>query len=174
VTLVAILEAGRRDFLDATRDISQEQSSSPPVLGIWSVLECIEHVVAVEGRYLDWISRGIPVTPHRDAEKELRLFTIIGSRLTKVEAPEAVRPRGRFKSLAAAVSGFQAVRDCSVQVVEERGEALYSIGVKHPYFGDLNAVELIQLIDGHARRHADQIREAGEMLENRETPNKRR
>ena len=87
---------------------------------------------------------------------------MIRSRLTKLEAPEVVRPRGRFRTLANAVEAFMAVRDRGVLLVEARGDALYSVCTKHPYFGELNGGELIQLIDGHARRHADQIREIGE------------
>lgn len=160
MSLVSILEAGRRDFLDATSDISPEQASARPVAGRWSVLECIEHLIIVEDCYLGWISNGTPNAPQRNSDKELRLFTTIRCRLTKVEAPDVVRPVGRFDSLAVALAEFRAVRDRSVQLVEERGESLYSIGAKHPYFGDVNGVELIQLIDGHARRHADQIRDA--------------
>jgi hypothetical protein len=159
VSLVTILEAGRRDFLDATRNIPLEQASANPGSECWCVLECIEHVVAVEGRYLDWISNGAPIVPRRDPEKELRLFTIIRNRFTKVEAPKVVLPEGRFDSLITALAEFNAVRDRSVQLVQERGEALYSIGTQHPYFGNLNGPELVHLIDGHARRHADQIRE---------------
>ena len=157
--LASILEQGRRDFLDATGKISAERACTKPSPNSWSVLECIEHVAAVEERYLSWISSGMEVTPRRDFEKEMRLFTTIRSRLTKVGAPDAVQPRGRFGTLTAALAEFQAVRDRSVQLVEGRGDALYSIGVKHPYFGNVNGAELIQLIDGHARRHADQIRE---------------
>ncbi|MGD0436290.1 MAG: pentapeptide repeat-containing protein [Bryobacteraceae bacterium] len=157
--LVAILEAGRRDFLDAARDILPEQASAKPTRDSWSVLECIEHVIFIEDRYLGWISGGTAIAPQRDAERELRLFTIVRSRLTKVEAPDVARPQGRFDSLTAALAEFKAVRDRSVQLVQERGEALYSIGAKHPYFGNLNGFELVHLIDGHARRHADQIRE---------------
>jgi hypothetical protein len=162
MNLVSILEAGRRDFLDATADISSKQASARPAPGCWTVLECIEHVVIVEDRYLGWISNGTSITPQRNPDKELRLFTTIRSRLTKVEASEVVWPVGRFNLLAVALAEFTAVRDRSVQLVEERGESLYSIGARHPYFGELNGVELIQLIDGHARRHADQIREIRE------------
>jgi len=49
------------------------------------------------------------------------------------------------------------VRDRSA-VMAHRDD-LYSIGATHPDFGALNGGEWIQLIDGHARRHADQIRE---------------
>jgi hypothetical protein len=162
MNLMSILESGRRDFLDATADLSAEQASARPAPGCWSVLECIEHVVIVEDRYLGWISDGTNIAPPRNPDRELRLFTTIRSRLTKVETAEVLWPVGRFGSLTHALAEFQAVRDRSVRLVEERGELLYSVGAKHPYFGDVNGVEIVQLIDGHARRHADQIREACE------------
>jgi hypothetical protein len=164
--LIAILEAGRRDFLEATSEISLEQASAKPAHKCWSVLECIEHVIVVEDRYVGWISNGTTIAPQRDTDKELRLFTIIRSRLTKVESPEVLRPRGRFASLSTALAEFEAIRNRSIQVVQERGDALYSIGVKHPAFGKLNGAEMVHLLDGHARRHADQIRETCEALTN--------
>ena len=152
--LISILEAGRRDLLEATRGISPEQASGKPTPKSWSVLECIEHVVVVEDRFFSWISNGTSVTPQRNDENEIRLFTMIRNRFSKIEAPEVVHPQGRFETLAAALAGFQAVRDRSVQVVQERGDLLYSIGTAHPRFGKMNGAELIHLIDGHARRHA--------------------
>jgi hypothetical protein len=79
--------------------------------------------------------------------------------LTKVEAPEVLRPRGRFATFDDALAAFQAIRDRNVGEVRERGKAIYSLGISHPRFGELNGGELVQLMDGHARRHADQIRE---------------
>ncbi len=162
MNLVSVLESGRRDFLDATADISPEQASARPAPGCWSVLECIEHIVIVEDSYLGWLAEGTAIAPPRNPDRELRLFTTIRSRLTKVETADVLWPVGRFGSLMHALAEFNAVRDRCVRVVEERGELLYSVGAKHPYFGDVNGVELIQLIDGHARRHADQIREVWE------------
>ena len=166
MSLVSILEAGRRDFLEATRNIRPEQASGKPTPKSWSVLECIEHLVVVEDRFLGWISTGQAIAPQRDTDKEIRLFTMVRSRATKVEAPEVVRPLGRFETLAAALAAFNGVRDRSVQVVQERGDSLYAIGVTHPRFGKMNAAELLHLIDGHARRHAEQIRETCETLAN--------
>ena len=159
MNLVSILEAGRRDFLDAVREIPVAQTSTRPNSGGWSVLECIEHVVTVENRYLEWLENGTEITPQRDSEKELRLLSLMRSRLNKVQTPEPMRPSGRFASLDAALAGFDAVRNRSVAMARERGNGLYSVGACHPYFGDVNGVELINMIDGHARRHADQIRE---------------
>ena len=159
MSLTSILEAGRRDFLEAVREIPVEQISAKPSSGVWSVLECIEHVVTVENRYLEWLEQGNEIAPQRDSDKELRLLSIMRSRLNKVETPELMRPQGRFANLEAALAAFQATRDRSVNAAKERGEALYSVGARHPFFGEVNGVELINMIDGHARRHADQIRE---------------
>ena len=169
--LFAILEDGQRDFLDATRGILAEKAGAKPTTNSWSVLECIEHVVTVEERYQSWISSGIAIAPRRDPEKELRLFNTIRSRLTKIATSDLLRPRGRFRTLADALAAFTTVRERSILLVGERGDALYSVGVKHPYFVEINGVELIQLVDGHARRHADQIREIGEACP---TPRKER
>jgi hypothetical protein len=160
--LIDILEKGRQDFLDATNKISPEQAVSKPIPNGWSVTECVEHVAAVEDRFLGFILSGTEIEPKRDFEKEMRIFTTVRSRLTKLEAPEVVRPCGRFATLPAALAEFHAARDRSIQLVKERGDRLYAIGATHPRFGALNGAELIQMIDGHARRHADQIRELRE------------
>jgi hypothetical protein len=164
MSLITLLEAGRRDFLEATNDISPLHASTKPGPNTWSVLECIEHVAFVEGRFQGWIANGTPIEPRRDTDKEIRLFTTVRSRATKVQAPEAVRPQGRFETLEAALAAFNETRDLSIQLVQERGDSLYSIGATHPRFGAMNGVELIHLIDGHARRHAEQIRETFETL----------
>lgn len=158
MSLVSILEAGRRDFLQAVSTAPERQAGTRPAPDAWSVLECIEHVIAVEVRYLSWISGGTTIPPRRDPDKELRLFTIVRNRLSRVETAKVYLPTGRFKALSAAVREFTAVRDRTVSLARDEGERL-AVGIEHPYFGSVNAVELIQMIDGHTRRHADQIRE---------------
>ncbi|MEO5925289.1 MAG: DinB family protein [Bryobacteraceae bacterium] len=158
MNFVSILEAGRSDFLEAVREVAPAKVTAKPARG-WTVLECIEHVVTVEKRYLEWIAEGKEIPPQRDTEKEMRLFAIMRSRLTKVETPEPMRPCGKLTSLEAALAEFQATRDRSVSMVRDRGDSLSAIGATHPYFGAVNGTDLVQMIDGHARRHADQIRE---------------
>ncbi|MDE3164793.1 MAG: pentapeptide repeat-containing protein [Acidobacteriota bacterium] len=154
-----MLESGRQDFLDAVRGLAPESAAAKPPAGGWSILECIEHVVTVEERWLDWLLNGTPAAPRRNRRRELRLFTQVRSRLVPIEAPEVVRPRGRFRTLGEALMAFENVRARSAAVALDRGESLYSVGARHPFFGEVNGGELMQLIDAHARRHADQIRE---------------
>lgn len=157
--LAALLEAGRQDFLDALSDITEGQAAAKPDETQWSILECIEHVIVVEERHLRWIDMGRSIEPKRDHDRELRLFTLMRNQLEKREAPSALRPKGRFTTLVEAKEAFLETRDRAIRLVEERGDAMYAIGVKHPFFGPVNGAELVQLMDGHARRHADQIRE---------------
>ena len=93
MSLITILESGRREFLEATQGISPEQAVAKPAPERWSVLECIEHVVVVERRFLGWISNGTAIEPQRDTDKELRLFSTVRSRATKVEAPKWSVPK---------------------------------------------------------------------------------
>ena len=167
MSLISVLEAGRADFLDATSAVTPAHAGNRPAADRWSVLECIEHVIAVESRYLNWIETGPAIPPRRDPDKELRLFTTVRNRLTKVLTRDVFHPHNRLISLEAAIAEFTAVRDRTVQVVRERAEEIYAVGTTHPYFGNVNGAELIQLIDGHARRHADQIRETSEALRKR-------
>lgn len=164
MSLVSVLEAGRRDFLEAGLDVPPALASVKPQAKGWSVLECIEHVIVTEERFLTWIATGTTIEPRRDTDKELRLFGIIRSRLTKVETPESFRPAGRYATLADALAGFEAIRDRTIAYIQEKGDALYSMCATHPFFGPVNGAEIVQLMDGHARRHADQIREIVEAL----------
>lgn len=154
MTLISILQAGRRDFLEAVA----VKANIKPRSG-WSVLECLEHVVAVEERHLAWLTSAEEIVPVRDAEKELRLFSIMRSRLNKVQTPEAFVPCGRFATIESALAAFEAARAALADAVRVKAETIYAIGVTHPSFGEVNGAELVQLADGHARRHAEQIRE---------------
>ncbi len=161
MSLAETLEAGKHEFLEAAGEVSAGQGQVGPGHRGWSAPECIEHVVAVEERYLIWMKDAAAEAPRRDAEREFRLFNLARSRLIKLEAPEAVRPRGRFRTFEEAIEEFQAARNRSIAWAREKGVALYSIGVRHPRFGLLSGAEVVKLMDAHARRHAEQMREIG-------------
>jgi hypothetical protein len=159
MVLVEMLESGRRDVLDSVDGLTEMASLAKPSPDRWSVLECIEHVVLVEERFQGWLENGSSIASVPKPENESRIFNMVTDRSSRVTAPEAVVPSGRFRALKDALLAFNAVRDRSVSIVKDRGEALYTIGAQHARFGELNGVEVIHLMAGHARRHAAQIRE---------------
>ena len=114
----------------------------------------------VEERFLGWIASGSVIeAPQPNPDKEVDLTAKINDRSTRVQAPEAVAPSSRFTTVPEALAAFNRVRDLSVRVAQERGDALYGVGVKHPRFGEMNGAELLHLMSGHGCRHAAQIRE---------------
>jgi DinB superfamily len=158
--IVKCLEDSRADFRAAAEGVSEEQAKVRPEPGRWSVLECVEHIVVAESRFLGWVQN--PVTepaPPMDKEKEAKLLLGVSGRSQRANAPEPVHPTGRFSTLAEALAQFDAARANSIQFAESRGAGLYSLATKHPAFGAVNGAEVMVLIAAHARRHAAQIRE---------------
>jgi hypothetical protein len=158
--IVEALEASRKVFNEAAGGLTESQAGTSPAAGRWSVLQCVEHVATVEERFLGFLERAGRVdSPSINPQKEADLMARVTDRTTRAEAPEPVRPTGRFASLADAVEGFNAARTRTVAYAAERAAELSALDCHHQRFGALNGRELCMIMAGHARRHAEQIRE---------------
>ena len=158
--IVEILEKSRQEFLEAAHGVSEAQAKINPEPGRWSVLDCVEHVTLVEQRFLGRLEAASPVdAPDASAEKEAALTAAVPDRSRRAEAPEFVRPAGRFATLAEALEHFNAARAQTIRFAQERANDLYSLATEHARFGPLNGKEQLLISAGHVRRHAAQIRE---------------
>jgi hypothetical protein len=158
--IVQDLEHSRQEFNTIAAGISESQAKMSPQAGRWSVLECVEHVVSVEERFLSRLeSAPRAESPRIDKQKEKELAVRVPDRTARAEAPEPVRPAGRFATLAQALDSFNDVRTRTVRFAETRAADLHSLLLEHPRFGVLNGAEMLVLMAGHARRHAEQLRE---------------
>lgn len=159
-SLVHSLEEGRRQVLAAVSGLTDRAAATRPAANRWSVLECLEHLVSVEYRFLGFAQKGEAYETVRvDPAREQTLASGMMDRTARVQAPEAVLPTGRFRSVADVLTAFNEARDTSVRFARERGDALYTIKAAHPRFGELNGMEVMHLMNGHALRHVAQIRE---------------
>lgn len=164
--IVETLERSRQEFLAAVEGLTEQQAAVRPDPARWSVLDCVEHVTSVEERFLGWLEAAEKLdVPRVDKEKEWGLMGRIPDRSVRLKAPDAVLPAGRFKTLAEALDQFNAGRTRSIQFAENRCDDLYCLAASHPRFGPMNGVEFLIIIAGHARRHAEQIRETRAELE---------
>ena len=163
--LVDALEKSRQEFQDAVAGVNEEQAGAKPDPARWSVLECVEHVTVVEEIFLSRLETAPRLeSPRVDKQREADLAARVPDRTNRAEAPERVRPTGRFTSLAEAMDGFHTARTRTLRFAEDRAADLYSLSLEHPRFGSLNGAEFLVLIAGHARRHAAQIQEAKSVL----------
>ncbi len=158
--IVQCLEDSRAEFLEAVHGVTEAQATAHPQAGRWSVLDCVEHVTTVEERFLGRLQNAPREgAPAIDKQKEADLLARVPNRANRAEAPEPVRPSGRFATLAEAVGAFDAARARTIALAVQEGQEIYSRAEAHPRFGALNGTELLIIIAGHARRHAGQIRE---------------
>jgi hypothetical protein len=84
---------------------------------------------------------------------------MLTNRSVRAQAPAPATPQGRFASVGQALDHFNAARARTVQFAQDRGADLCRLVAEHPRFGSVNGNELMLIIAGHARRHAEQIRE---------------
>jgi DinB superfamily len=158
--IVQLLEDSHADFRAAVDGVSEFDAKVCPAPGRWSVLQCVEHIVISESRFLGWLKNPIAdPAPPVDKEKEAKLLAGVAGRAQRVEAPEPARPTGRFATLAEAMEQFDAARAKSIGFAESHGAGLYTLAARHPFFGVCNGLEVMVLMAAHARRHAAQIRE---------------
>jgi hypothetical protein len=158
--IVDNLEKSRQEFHRAVAGVSESHATRHPEPGRWSVLDCVEHVTIVEERFLGYLESAPRLPePRVDKQKEADLAARIPNRANKADAPEPVRPVGRFTTLAQALERFNGVRARTLQFAEGRSADLYHLASEHPRFGPLNGMEFLIIIAGHARRHAAQIHE---------------
>jgi uncharacterized damage-inducible protein DinB len=159
--IVQTLENSRQELSAAVESVSDFQAAASPGTERWSILECLEHITAVEERFLKRLEQAErTAAPRSGKQREAELSALVTDRARRAQAPEPVRPVGRFTSLAQALEHFNAVRTRTIQFAEKRAADLYSLAADHPRFGPRNGLEMLLIISGHAQRHAEQIREA--------------
>src|ERR1700678_4523122 len=125
-------ERSRQEFMAAVAGVNEAQAKVRPDPARWSVLECVEHVTLVEERFLGFLKAAPKTdTPRVDKEKEAGLLARIPDRTTRLNAPEAVLPTGRFTTLAQALEQFNAERTRSIQFAQDRTGDLYYLASEH-------------------------------------------
>ena len=98
---VAELEASRRRLLAALDGLTGDQWSQRPGPDRWSIAECAEHVAAAELPLARLFASGVRIEPSEEERREIRgkddfVRTFLRDRSQRGEAPERIRPKGRF------------------------------------------------------------------------------
>jgi uncharacterized damage-inducible protein DinB len=159
--LLRLLHETHGELHSAVKDLPENDACTCPAPGRWSVLQCIEHLTVVEQAFLGRLQKAERAgAPAIDKQREAELLARISNRGQRAEAPEPVRPTGRFASLSEALQAFDAARAETVRFTEAQQTDLYTLSSVHARFGPLNGYEYVLLIAAHGRRHTAQAREA--------------
>lgn len=155
----------RQEFLAAVNGVSEAQWKFKPAPEKWSIAETAEHIAVTEQRIWKLVSEKMmksPATPERRADakgKEETILKGIPDRSRKFEAPEQLRPTGKWKTQAELVKDFEATRDAEIAFLRETQEDLRSRFEEHPFVKTLDAWQWLLLNGAHGKRHTAQIME---------------
>ncbi len=158
--ILEILEQSRREFLDAVEAVPAEIAQRKPTAEAWSPLEIAEHVALTEMGMFRMLGAAEPdASATENREREAEIARRIVGRAKAVDAPDRVKPTGRFATLAEAVAQFDQARQTTIGFAGETEKNLFAMRAQHPFFDPINGYELLIVMAGHARRHAAQIAE---------------
>jgi uncharacterized damage-inducible protein DinB len=160
----AELEASRRRLLAALDGLTEDEWSRRLAPDRWSIGECAEHVVAAELPLARFFASGARSEPSEEERREIRgkddfVRKFLRDRSQRGEAPERIRPKGRFATREETIRTFEERRAANIAYVLETSEPLRDRFAPHPFAGVIDGYQWILHLAAHTDRHAAQIEE---------------
>ena len=163
--LVELLQGTRVAFDHALAGLMPAQWTFKPGPTRWSILEVVEHVATVETGAAQLVSGRLisrPATEQQKAEasgKDAVIVQAMKDRRRAMEAPEFVRPSGRWPAPAGAVAAFQESRDRMITLLDRLSGNLRDYCAPHAILGTLDGYQWMLFVGTHLERHTEQIAE---------------
>lgn len=159
------LKETQKEFLAATDGLSDAQWKFKTAPDRWSIAETAEHIAATEGMIWGLVTEKImksPPAPEKRAEvkgKDEIILKAIPDRSRKAQAPEQLRPTGRWATRAELAKEFEATRGREMAYVKDTQEDLRNHFEEHPALQTMDAYQWLLFNGAHCKRHTAQILE---------------
>jgi hypothetical protein len=158
-------ETTRDNFLKSITGLSEKQWTFKPAPDRWSVAEVSEHITISESALLGLVQQRVmtsPAAPEKRAQvkgKDEIIEQRVPDRSHKAQAPEFLKPTGRWPTEADLTKAFQTERAATIDYVRTTNDDLRDHFFDHPVFGPLDGYQWLLLITTHSARHTAQIEE---------------
>lgn len=154
----------RDNFLKSIAGLSQKQWTFKPAPDRWSVAEVAEHIAISESTIFGLVQRTMqsPAAPEKREQakgKDQVILTRLPDRSHKAQAPEMLRPTGRWATEADLTKAFEESRKTTMDYIRTTNDDLRDHFFDHPVFGTLDGYQWLLLISAHSARHTAQIEE---------------
>ena len=160
---VGLLTRSRQTLLDAVEGVTDNQARWKPEPGRWTILEYVEHLAVSDDELVAMVKRILSTPPQeetgeerRQREKKIR-ETVIPRGVN--QAPDMLKPRGRYASLTEAVTAFLAARTRTLEYARTTQADLRKHFAPHPILGPLDGYQWLVANARHAELHAGHIGE---------------
>jgi uncharacterized damage-inducible protein DinB len=156
------LDRTRTALLEATKGLSDAQWKFKPAPDRWSIAEVLEHIVVTENFLLENTSTKVMMAGPGKADRDYKsldklVVSAIADRSRPAQAPEPVRPTGRW-SAREALDRFVKVRERTVEFLKST-PGLRDHVADSPLGQPLDAYQWLLYISAHSERHTKQILE---------------
>ncbi len=164
-SLLKQFETTRDNFLKSIAGLSQKQWTFKPAPDRWSVAEVAEHITVSESTIMGLIQKQImqsPAAPEKREQvkgKDQLILQRMPDRSHKAQAPEMLRPTGRWAIEAELTKAFEDSRKANMEYIRTTNDDLRDHFFDHPVFGTLDGYQWLLLLSGHSARHTAQIEE---------------
>lgn len=155
----------RDNFLKSISGLSQKQWTFKPAPDRWSVAEVAEHITVSESAIFSLVQKQVMTSPaaaeKRDQVKgkDEMILQRVPDRSHRAQAPEFLRPTGRWATEADLAKAFEDSRAATMEYVRTTNDDLRDHFFDHPVFGTLDGYQWLLLISAHSARHTAQIEE---------------
>jgi uncharacterized damage-inducible protein DinB len=155
----------RDNFLKSIAGLSEKQWTFKPAPDRWSVAEVAEHITVAESTLLGLVQQRImqsPAAPEKREQvkgKDQMILDRMPDRSHKAQAPEFLRPTGRWATEADLTKAFEDSRKTTMDYIRTTNDDLRDHFFDHPVFGPLDGYQWLLLISAHSARHTAQIEE---------------
>jgi hypothetical protein len=129
------------------------------------VAEVAEHITVAESAILALIQKQVmtsPAAPEKREQvkgKDEIILQRMPDRSHKAQAPEILRPTGRWATEADLAKAFEESRKATMDYVRTTNDDLRDHFFDHPVFGTMDGYQWLLLLAGHSQRHTAQIEE---------------
>ena len=155
---------GTRDaIVEATRNFSAAQWNFKPAPERWSVAECLEHITVTEEFLFKMVSDDMkkapaePSDPTAEKVADDKVLAMVTDRSQRFQAPEPVRPTGRWGTPQDTLKEFLELRARTLDYLKSTPGLRAHISDSP--LGKLDAYQRLLFISGHSERHFKQMQE---------------
>lgn len=163
---VRYLKETRKKFLESIEGLSEAQWNFKAAPERWSIAEVAEHIGIAEQTILGMVQTKImksPAEPEKRAEakgKDEIILKVIPDRSAgKAQAPEILKPVGRWSLQTALVKDFGTSRAATISYVSDTKDALRDHFAPHPVLKTIDGYQWLLFLAAHSERHTEQILE---------------
>jgi hypothetical protein len=152
----------RDDYVKQLTGLSDAQLNFRAGEGRWTIGEIAEHIIVVEqalrGMVDGAMKSPVPACKEDFRVNDVMIILTITNRQQKFQAPEQVRPNGRWKTVPDLLSNFATTRTATIDYMKNMKDDMRAHFGQLP-FGKGDAFQGYLFMIGHSERHLAQLKE---------------